>query len=98
MANNKVFWVTGIHLFNSPLPFSQNENFSLEQMIKETWKYAKATLHSHSAIASFGSADTVYLVRPSARGSSKLLPSVATSHTHERYIQYYSGGFLKQII
>jgi hypothetical protein len=44
-----VFWATGIHPFNFPLPFAQNENFSLEQMIKETWKYASTTLHSFSA-------------------------------------------------
>ena len=67
--NNKVFWTTGIHPFNSPLPFAQNENFSLEQMIKETWKYAKATLHSHSAIASFGSPNTVYLARSCPRST-----------------------------
>lgn len=58
-----VFWASGIHPFNSPLPFAQNENFSLEQMTKETWKYAKGTLHSHSAIAPFGSPNTVYAVR-----------------------------------
>lgn len=43
--DNKVFWATGIHPFNSPLPFAQNENFSLEQIIKETWKYASGSLH-----------------------------------------------------
>jgi hypothetical protein len=63
----KEFWATGTHPFNSLLPSAQNENFSLEQMTKETWKYAKATLHSHSAIASFGSPNTVYAVRPCRR-------------------------------
>ena len=38
-------------------------------MIKETWKYAKATLHSHFAIASFGSPNTVYLARSCSRST-----------------------------
>tara|TARA_R110002050_G_scaffold6037_3_gene25791 strand:- start:2245 stop:2436 length:192 start_codon:yes stop_codon:yes gene_type:complete len=49
---NKEFWASGILPFNFPLPFAQNENFSLEQMIKETWKYATDSLHLiFSAIA-----------------------------------------------
>jgi len=41
-VNNKVFWATGIHPFNSPLPFAQNGNFSLEQNDKRDLKIRKA--------------------------------------------------------
>ena len=37
-----MFWATGIHPFNSPLPFAQNGNFSLEQNDKRDLKIRKA--------------------------------------------------------
>jgi hypothetical protein len=55
-----VSWATGIHPFNFPLPFAQNENFSLEQIIKETWKYAKAPLRSRFTALRSGHKQGIY--------------------------------------
>ncbi len=66
-SKNKVFWAAVIHPFNSPLPYAQKQKFFHNQIIKETWKYAQATVHSHSANAPFGSPNTVYLARSCRR-------------------------------
>jgi len=61
-----------IYPFNSPLSFFKTKKSKInndkspltkKNMDKFFQKYAEGTLHSHSAIAPFGSPNTVYAIR-----------------------------------
>jgi len=90
-----VFWVAGIHPFNSPLPTTQNGKTKSDLSFKEQFLSEIKGKHVHHITLRMRLRLAPYLRKPPpifASGKHFVqLYHWQTSHTQKRYLKFFSG-------